>query len=148
MGASAVTFMTSLIPLGPFLLAGCLPLWVGALLAGVLGLPVVWDFRSNDVELGGQGAPLAPFFHFACAQFVEADHPLAFLNLGGVGNLTWVDPACADPADPGALLAFDTGPANAPINDAMRALEVNRYSENLRFTAGVVIAISTSPPCS
>ncbi|MCF8486252.1 MAG: anhydro-N-acetylmuramic acid kinase [Rhodobacteraceae bacterium] len=93
----------------------------GGLLAGVLGLPVVWDFRSNDVQMGGQGAPLAPFFHFACAQFVEQQMPLAFLNLGGVGNLTWVDPRQPVPEAHGAVLAFDTGPANAPINDLLLA---------------------------
>ncbi len=93
----------------------------GALLAQVLGLPVVWDFRSNDVQMGGQGAPLAPFFHHACARFAGLTDPVAFLNLGGVGNLTWVDPGCARPDAPGALLAFDTGPANAPINDLLLA---------------------------
>ncbi|MEM6578412.1 MAG: anhydro-N-acetylmuramic acid kinase [Pseudomonadota bacterium] len=89
----------------------------GESLAARLGLPVVWDFRSADIQLGGQGAPLAPFFHFACAKWLGADRPLAFLNLGGVGNLTWIDPTHARPEAPGALLAFDTGPANAPIND-------------------------------
>ena len=93
----------------------------GALLAEVLGLPVVWDFRQADVAMGGQGAPLAPFFHFACARRIGADMPMAFLNLGGVGNLTWVDPRHAAPEAPGACLAFDTGPANAPIDDLMRA---------------------------
>jgi anhydro-N-acetylmuramic acid kinase len=91
----------------------------GAALADALGRTVVWDFRSNDVELGGEGAPLAPFFHWACAKWIGAEAPLAFLNLGGVGNLTWVDPASGRPEEPGALLAFDTGPANAPINDLM-----------------------------
>lgn len=93
----------------------------GAVLAEVLGLPVVWDFRSSDVELGGQGAPLVPFFHHALARMIGADAPLAFLNLGGVGNLTWVDPRIAKPESAGALLAFDTGPANAPLNDLMLA---------------------------
>lgn len=93
----------------------------GAVLAEVLGLPVVWDFRSNDVALGGQGAPLAPFFHFALARHIGATAPVAFLNLGGVGNVTWVDPAKAGPEVEGALLAFDTGPANAPVNDLMLA---------------------------
>lgn len=93
----------------------------GAVLAEALGLPVVWDFRSADVRLGGQGAPLAPFFHHACARFIGATDPLVFLNLGGVGNATWVDPAIATPEAPGACLAFDTGPANAPVNDLMRA---------------------------
>jgi anhydro-N-acetylmuramic acid kinase len=93
----------------------------GAVLAEVLGLPVIWDFRSSDVELGGQGAPLAPFFHFALAKRIGAEEPIAFLNLGGVGNVTWVDPAKARPEEAGALMAFDTGPANAPINDLMQA---------------------------
>ena len=93
----------------------------GAILAEVLGTPVVWDFRSSDVRLGGQGAPLAPFFHFACAKWIGAAEPLAFLNMGGVGNLTWVDPRQPAPDHPGACLAFDTGPANAPINDLMMA---------------------------
>lgn len=91
----------------------------GAVLAEVLGLPVVWDFRSTDVAMGGQGAPLAPFFHHALARHIGATEPLAFLNLGGVSNLTWVAPNHPQPEAPGALLAFDTGPANAPINDLM-----------------------------
>jgi anhydro-N-acetylmuramic acid kinase len=91
----------------------------GRVLAEVLQKPVVWDFRSADVELGGQGAPLAPFFHFACAKWAGLTEPVAFLNLGGVGNVTWVDPSKEAPEAQGALLAFDTGPANAPINDLM-----------------------------
>ncbi|PIE09913.1 MAG: anhydro-N-acetylmuramic acid kinase [Rhodobacterales bacterium] len=92
----------------------------GMILAETLERPVVWDFRTSDVELGGQGAPLAPFYHFALARHIDAAAPLGFVNLGGVGNLTWVDPTAARPEQPGALLAFDTGPANAPINDLMR----------------------------
>lgn len=92
----------------------------GAVLAEVLGKPVVWDFRSADVRLGGQGAPLAPFYHFALAKYLEMDAPVVFLNLGGVGNLTWVDPMAEKPDAPHALLAFDTGPANAPLNDMMQ----------------------------
>ena len=93
----------------------------GQALAEALGLPVVWDFRSADVQLGGQGAPLAPFYHFALAKWLKAEAPLAFLNLGGVGNLTWIDPTQPAPETEGALLAFDTGPANAPVDDLMRA---------------------------
>lgn len=93
----------------------------GAVLAAVLDLPVIWDFRTADVRLGGQGAPLAPFYHFALARRIGAEEPICFLNLGGVGNITWVDPAKTRPDEPGALLAFDTGPANAPINDLMQA---------------------------
>ncbi len=92
----------------------------GAYLAERLRRPVVWDFRSADVSFGGQGAPLAPFYHFACAKWMGAKAPLAVLNLGGVGNLTWIDPQKNGPEAEGALVAFDTGPANAPINDYMR----------------------------
>lgn len=99
---------------------GTLQVGDGALLAQTLGVPVVWDFRTTDVEMGGEGAPLAPFFHHACAKYIKANEPVAFLNLGGVGNLTWVDPSVAEPQMAGALLAFDTGPANAPLNDLMQ----------------------------
>ena len=64
----------------------------GDWLAREVGVPVVWDFRTADVASGGEGAPLVPFFHFACARRIGAAAPLAFLNLGGVGNVTWVDP--------------------------------------------------------
>jgi anhydro-N-acetylmuramic acid kinase len=99
---------------------GTLQVGDGAALAAELGRPVVWDFRSDDVRMGGEGAPLAPFFHFACARWFGARAPLCFLNLGGVGNLTYVDPGFDLPETPGALLAFDTGPANAPINDLVQ----------------------------
>lgn len=100
---------------------GTLQIGSGLELAMQSGLETVWDFRSADVALGGQGAPLASFYHHALARYIGADAPIVFLNLGGVGNLTWVDPSIEDPADVGACLAFDTGPANAPINDLMMA---------------------------
>jgi anhydro-N-acetylmuramic acid kinase len=84
----------------------------GALLAHETGIAVVNDFRTADVAAGGQGAPLVPLFHAAMAGTVR--DPLAVLNLGGVGNVTWI-------GRDGALLAFDTGPGNALIDDwAMR----------------------------
>ncbi len=109
---------------------GTLQVGNGALLAEVLGCPVVWDFRSADVEMGGQGAPLAPFFHFVCAKWIGARAPIVFLNLGGIGNLTWVDPRKEHPEDDGALLAFDTGPANAPLDDLMQARRGLAFDEN------------------
>ena len=83
----------------------------GALMAELLGLPVAFDFRSHDVAMGGQGAPLAPIYH--AALLAGAGPQTAVLNMGGVGNLTWAD-------GQGGLVAFDTGPANAPINDWVR----------------------------
>ncbi|MFN3644200.1 MAG: anhydro-N-acetylmuramic acid kinase [Gemmobacter sp.] len=106
----------------------------GAVLAAALGLPVVWDFRSADVALGGEGAPLAPFYHFALARRIGGG-PVAFLNLGGVGNLTWADPAQDRPEAPGALLAFDTGPANAPLDDLMRTRRGAARDEDGRLAA-------------
>ncbi len=83
----------------------------GALLARLTGIPVVSQFRSADVAAGGQGAPFAPLYHVALA--ADLPKPVAILNLGGVGNVTWIG------AD-GDLLAFDTGPGNALIDDWMR----------------------------
>ncbi len=92
----------------------------GDLLAAEVGRTVVWDFRTADVASGGEGAPLVPFFHHACARWIGARGPVAFLNLGGVGNVTWVDPRKPCPETLGALMAFDTGPGNALIDDFLR----------------------------
>ncbi|HHX90177.1 MAG TPA: anhydro-N-acetylmuramic acid kinase [Paracoccus sp.] len=90
----------------------------GEILAAVLGVPVVWDFRSSDVALGGQGAPLVPFYHHALARHIGAEAPVAFLNIGGVANVTWTDPRLDDPVV--ACLAFDCGPGNAAMDDLMQ----------------------------
>jgi len=82
-----------------------------ALLAQLTGLSVAFDFRTADVAAGGQGAPLVPIAHAALA--ANLPKPLAVLNLGGVGNVTYLG------AD-GALIAFDTGPANGPLDDWAR----------------------------
>lgn len=84
----------------------------GALLARELGRDVVYDFRSADVAAGGQGAPLAPIYHAALMRFAGRAAPAAALNLGGVGNVTWV-------GEGGQIAAFDTGPANGPLNEWM-----------------------------
>ncbi|MCP5372482.1 MAG: anhydro-N-acetylmuramic acid kinase [Hyphomicrobiales bacterium] len=85
----------------------------GALLAAETGVAVVDDFRADDVRAGGEGAPFAPLYHAALARDLEK--PLAVLNLGGVGNVTWIGPG-KDGGDD-AMLAFDTGPANALLDD-------------------------------
>jgi anhydro-N-acetylmuramic acid kinase len=97
----------------------------GAALARSLGVKVVNDLRSADVAAGGQGAPLVPAYHAALAHGLP--RPLAVLNIGGVANVTWIG---ADDE----LLAFDTGPGNAPIDDwcARRAGQ--------RFDAGGALA--------
>jgi anhydro-N-acetylmuramic acid kinase len=82
----------------------------GAMLAGLTGRPVVFDFRSADVTAGGHGAPLVPVYHRALAAGIPK--PLAVVNIGGVANITFID-------EQNELLAFDMGPGNALINDAM-----------------------------
>lgn len=81
----------------------------GALLAHLVRCPVVCDLRQNDVQHGGQGAPLVPVYHQALTSDIAAK-PVVVLNIGGVANVTWISPS-------GALLAFDTGPGNALIDD-------------------------------
>ncbi|MGA8402119.1 MAG: anhydro-N-acetylmuramic acid kinase, partial [Stellaceae bacterium] len=84
----------------------------GALLARLTGCDVVADFRGADVAAGGEGAPLAPLYHAALA--APLAKPLAVLNLGGVGNVTWIG------EESGEILAFDTGPGNAMLDDWVR----------------------------
>ena len=79
-------------------------------LATRLGVPVVGHFRAADLALGGQGAPLVPYFDHAV--FTAPDETRGLLNLGGIANLT-VLPAGGAPDD---VRAFDTGPANMVID--------------------------------
>ena len=85
-------------------------------LARETGIDVAGDLRLNDVASGGEGAPLAPVYHRALARGLE--RPLAVLNLGGVGNVTWIGPD--EIGNGGTLLAFDTGPGNALLDDWMQ----------------------------
>jgi anhydro-N-acetylmuramic acid kinase len=100
-----------------------------ARLARETGVTVAHDFRSADVAAGGQGAPLVPVVHAVLAR--NLPKPLAVLNLGGVANVTWIG------AD-GSLIAFDTGPANGPIDDWARRRTGEPYDKDGRLAlAGV-----------
>ncbi|MFN8972141.1 MAG: anhydro-N-acetylmuramic acid kinase [Alphaproteobacteria bacterium] len=83
-----------------------------AWLAAKTGIPVVADFRSNDVRHGGQGAPLVPLYHAVHAETLPK--PVMVVNIGGVANVTWIG------AGQRHILAFDCGPGNALIDDWMR----------------------------
>jgi anhydro-N-acetylmuramic acid kinase len=85
----------------------------GAALSRRLKLPVVYDLRNADLQAGGQGAPLVPVFHRALLRTLKRPQPVAVLNVGGVANVTYID------GD--NLIACDTGPGNALIDDFMRA---------------------------
>ncbi|MBJ6127370.1 anhydro-N-acetylmuramic acid kinase [Microvirga splendida] len=82
----------------------------GALMARLVGTNVAFDFRSADMLAGGQGAPLAASYHVALLRSIAAKPNSAVLNLGGVSNVTWWGGG-------DTMVAFDTGPANAPLND-------------------------------
>jgi anhydro-N-acetylmuramic acid kinase len=88
----------------------------GVWLARRLGIDVVADFRAADVAAGGEGAPLAPLFHAALASALPK--PLGVLNLGGLANVTWI--GSGETGGPADILAFDTGPGNALIDDWVR----------------------------
>ncbi len=90
----------------------------GDILAKRTGLTVVSDFRSSDIAAGGQGAPLAPLFHQALSHHIS--RPVAFLNIGGIGNVTWI-------GSKNDLIAFDTGPGNALIDDWIRDHGLGNY---------------------
>src|SRR5271157_5016818 len=96
----------------------------GARAAATLGLDLVSDFRSADVKAGGEGAPLAPVYHAAMAAGLE--RPLMVLNWGGVGNVTYLGRA-------GEIVAFDTGPANALIDDFLLVRRGVAFDENGRL---------------
>jgi anhydro-N-acetylmuramic acid kinase len=85
----------------------------GRALATQLGIPVVYDFRAADVVAGGEGAPLVPVFHRALVRRLGCALPVAVLNVGGVANITFID-------EDNDLIACDTGPGNALIDDFVR----------------------------
>src|SRR6202166_2721046 len=83
-----------------------------AALAKAIHIPVMHDFRAADVEAGGQGAPFVPVYHRALAQTLQREGPIAVVNIGGVSNITYIDGA-------DTLIACDTGPGNALLDDYM-----------------------------
>jgi anhydro-N-acetylmuramic acid kinase len=83
-----------------------------AALAKAIHIPVMHDFRAADVAAGGQGAPFVPVYHRALAQSLEREGPIVVVNIGGVSNITYIDGA-------DSLIACDTGPGNALLDDFM-----------------------------
>jgi len=101
-------------------------------LATELGVPVVADLRQADLAAGGQGAPLVPIYHRALANRIGMPRPTAFLNIGGVANLSWF-------GDDEEIIAFDTGPGNGMIDLLLQSRGAGRYDEDGRLGAiGVV----------
>ena len=102
------------VPTQPFRIRRMLTVQIGdgAALAAATGIDVVHDLRAADCAAGGQGAPLVPVYHRALAAKVT-ERPIAFVNIGGVANITYINRLESD------LVAFDTGPGSAMIDDWM-----------------------------
>lgn len=98
----------------------------GLQLAQETGIKVISQFRVMDVAAGGQGAPLVPLYHLARAGGLP--RPLAILNIGGVSNVTYIG---ADDS----LIAFDTGPGNALIDDWLLQHTGQRLDEGGRLAS-------------
>src|SRR6185312_12839535 len=81
-------------------------------LAKAIHIPVMHDFRAADVAAGGQGAPFVPVYHRALAQSLQCEGPIVVANIGGVSNITYID-------GNDTLIACDTGPGNALLDDFM-----------------------------
>lgn len=99
----------------------------GALLARLTGIDVVNDFRSADVKAGGQGAPLMPLYHAVLARRSGRPEPIVVVNIGGVAQVTYINGDL--------ILAFDTGPGNAPIDDWMHRHSGRPLDEDGAFAA-------------
>ena len=102
-------------------------LGLGGLLADFTRCPVIYDLRAADVAAGGQGAPLVPAYHRAVTAKLPS-RPIAIVNIGGVSNVTWV-------GRNGDLIAFDTGPGNALLDDWMMRRTGSRFDHD-GLTAG------------
>lgn len=87
-----------------------------AVIAARTGIDVVSHFRSMDVALGGEGAPLVPYFDWALLKDDREDRVV--LNIGGIANVTWIPSG----APKEAILGFDTGPGNMVLDGAASLL--------------------------
>jgi anhydro-N-acetylmuramic acid kinase len=99
-----------------------------AALAKAIHIPVMHDFRAADVAAGGQGAPFVPVYHRALAQSLEREGPIVVVNIGGVSNITYIDGA-------DTLIACDTGPGNALLDDYMFRTLGQRFDCDGRMAA-------------
>ncbi len=95
-----------------------------SVLAKLTGILTVGDFRVGDVALGGQGAPLVPYFDYI--MFNSKEKTRALLNIGGIANITYLPKGCGA----GEVLAFDTGPGNMLADQLMRKLFDSDFDED------------------
>jgi anhydro-N-acetylmuramic acid kinase len=99
----------------------------GHALAAMLGIAVVCDLRAADVAAGGQGAPLVPVYHRALVAMLDQSGPTVVANIGGVANITYIDGE--------TLIACDTGPGNALLDDFMLSVTGEAVDRDGRIAA-------------
>jgi anhydro-N-acetylmuramic acid kinase len=99
-----------------------------AALAKAIHIPVMYDFRAADVAAGGQGAPFVPVYHRALAQSLQREGPIVVVNIGGVSNISYID-------GNDVLIACDTGPGNALLDDFMSRVTGQRFDGEGRMAA-------------
>lgn len=102
---------------------------VPSMLSAAFGVPVVSDFRSTDVALGGQGAPLVSILDWEILR--SPDRFVVALNIGGIANVTLLPPH----ASLDQVQAFDTGPGNVWIDRAMHRYWGKRYDDGGKTAA-------------
>ena len=98
----------------------------GKLLGQLTKKKIVYDFRSNDILNGGQGAPLAPVFHHLIALNNNIDLPVCFLNIGGISNITIVK----EKNNLNELFSKDLGPGNCLIDSWVRNNSNKKFDED------------------
>ena len=98
----------------------------GKLLGQLTKKNIVYDFRSNDILNGGQGAPLAPLFHHLIATQSNIDLPVCFLNIGGISNITIVK----EKDNFNELFSKDLGPGNCLIDSWVRKNSNKKFDKD------------------
>lgn len=101
------------------------------LLSKLLKVSVVSDFRSNDIENGGEGAPIAPIYHSLIMKQLKLKLPACILNIGGVGNLTYWDG--------NKLIGFDIGPGNGLMDNYMQLVLNCPYDESGKLASNGIV---------
>ena len=97
----------------------------GSLLSSLLKKDVIYNFRTNDIANGGQGAPLAPIFHNLIINKNKIELPVFILNIGGIANITIITSNKNDD-----LISYDIGPGNCLLDEWVRKHTSYRYDLN------------------
>lgn len=99
----------------------------GQRMANHFDIPVISNFRQNDIDHGGQGAPFAPLYHHALAVQNKC-YPVAIVNCGGIANITLIPSSHAE-----EIIGFDTGPGNTLIDRYVQQKTTDMYDQNGKY---------------